>query len=316
MLNYFRIRLECPACLSKDHTELFTRPYDSGPVYERVSKYYGNKGLFEPHYVTGGTYRILECRTCGLMYQQEIPNEEFLARLYGVWVNPQAAYERNRKHLGGNVAQYIFEMWLLRYWGQRRQLKILDYGMGWGRWSEVAYTFGHEVYGYDYENERQERDELAGVKVLRYDELPGKEFDFINTEQVFEHLTDPLVVLHHLIASLRSGGMLRISVPTGTFVKSNLARYERTGEPLVFDKGYVPGLANIDPLQHINCWDGPALQRFGLGAGLKRYQFPLRQRIAAKQDWYFPRRFFHNILQPIHAHYRHDDGTMLYFLKP
>jgi SAM-dependent methyltransferase len=316
MTSYFRIRTACPACAHADSTQLFTRPFDSGPVFERVSGYYTNKGLFEPHYLAGGTYRILECRSCGLIYQQEIPNEEWLARLYGTWLNPQAAYERNRKHLGGNVGQYIFEMWLLRYWAEGRQLKVLDYGMGWGRWCEVAYTFGHEVYGYDYENVRQERDRPVGVTVLPYDELPRQQFDFINTEQVFEHLTDPRTILQHLIASLRSGGLLRISVPNGAFVKRNLARFERTGEPLVFDKGYVPGLANLEPLQHINCWDGAALQRFGLSAGLQRYRFPLRQRIAAKQDWHFPRGFFQNILQPIHASYRYDDGTMLYFLKP
>jgi SAM-dependent methyltransferase len=316
MNSYFRIRTECPACMHKESTELFARPYDSGPVYEHLRTYYSEKGVFEPHYIAGGTYRILECRACGLMYQQQIPNAEFLGRLYGAWVNPQAAYERNRKNLGGNVAQYLFEMWQLRYWGKGKQLKVLDYGMGWGRWCEVAYTFGHDVHGYEYESERQDRDRLMGVKVLGYDELPGQQFDFINTEQVFEHLTDPLVILRHLIASLRSGGMLRISVPAGTFVKRNLARFERTGEPLVFEKGIVSGLTNIEPLQHLNCWDGPALQRFGFGAGLKRYQFPLRQRIAAKQDWLFPRGFFRNILQPISARYRHDDGTMLYFVKP
>jgi SAM-dependent methyltransferase len=186
---------------------------------------------------------------------------------------------------------------------------------GLGRWCETAYTFGHRVYGYDFEAARQERDRLHGVTVLPYDEIPGQQFDFINTEQVFEHLAEPLTTLHHLVSGLRSGGMIRISIPNAAFVKSNLARVYQSGERPDFTRGNVRGLTNFEPLQHINAWTGAALHGFGTNAGLQRYRFPLRQMVAAKQDWQWPRGFLHNLLQPFHARWRYDDGVMQYFIK-
>ena len=313
--GHFRKRIECPACASREQLAVLVRlPYSSGQIFDWVSTYYAKKGMFEAGYLEGASYTLLECRKCTLLFQQFVPDKNFLQRLYGVWVNPEAAIARDRQGTRAHkLIHYLSELWLLQYWGKGRQLKILDYGMGHGRWCETAATFGHDVHGYEFEDHRQEDAGRRGVfRTLSYGAIAGGEFDFINTEQVFEHLADPMPTLQHLLRGLKPGGLIRLSVPHGRNTKANLLRNEK----LDFNKRIAGGLDPVKPLEHLNCFTHAALRSFGIRAGLQPFQFSLPQVIASRQDWRLPRKFLYNLLQPVYARLRFKDGCSIYFQKP
>jgi hypothetical protein len=106
--------------------------------------------------------------------------------------------------------------------------------------------------------------------------------------------------------------MIRLSEPNGRRVKAHLA----AGHGLVFAKRQRFGLNPIEPLQLLNCFTHNALERFGVEAGLRRFRFPLRELIAARQQRWFPRGWITNALRPVCHRLRYDEGTALYVCKP
>lgn len=64
--------------------------------------------------------------------------------------------------------------------------------MGWGDWFQMAQSFGCKAAGMELSEARVSHAQSRGVPAVEWQELASRRFDFINTEQVFEHVTDPL----------------------------------------------------------------------------------------------------------------------------
>jgi SAM-dependent methyltransferase len=83
--------------------------------------------------------------------------------------------------------------------------------------------------------------------VITWDDIPKYRFDFINTEQVFEHIPEPLETLRHLIKSLETNGIIKISVPTANDVDRRLKIMDWEA-PIDSRNSLDP----VTPLEHIN----------------------------------------------------------------
>jgi len=103
-----------------------------------------------------------------------------------------------------------------------------------------------------------------GVSTLSLEEVGDDRFHFINTEQVFEHLTDPLAVGQALAKSLRPGGILKISVPLAADAEAIAAQLRN-------DNASVDGerLMPVAPLEHINGFNYGAVAVFASKLGLE-----------------------------------------------
>lgn len=307
---HFRERSSCPLCDSSRDELLLNEPYSVGPIYDYVKAYYSNKGLFEEEYLAEANYVVTECLGCGLVYQKWVPDPIFLERLYGTWIDPIAAAKRNKIALGSNAKQYVQEQLLLRSWANGKKLRVLDFGMGHGRWCEMAVAFGHDCCGHEFESERVRQSSDRGqIECIDFLEIGNRQFDFINSEQVFEHLAEPVRVLEHLVKALPIGGLIRIGVPSGRKIKRNLQR------GLDFSKRSKYSLNPIEPLQHLNCFTPTTLTKLGERVGLKQHLFPISQVIASKVDWSMPTTYMRNLIHPIYNRLRYRDGMAQYFLK-
>jgi len=89
----------------------------------------------------------------------------------------------------------------------------------------MAKAIGCNVSGLELTKERPDSARIKGINVLSWEEIPSCKFDFINTEQVFEHLADSLKTLIYLVRALNPNGVLKISVSTakniGEILKKN-----------------------------------------------------------------------------------------------
>jgi SAM-dependent methyltransferase len=143
------------------------------------------------------------------------------------------------------------------------------------------------------------------IEVLDGAALPAERFHFINTEQVFEHLVDPGLSGERLVAALRPGGILRISVPNGTNVPELLADADWSAP-----KGSPRSLNAVAPLEHLNCFSYESLTHFGSKRlELVPMQYPVRQFL---EPW---ERIRFAVSAVVHA-LRPPKGTMLLFRKP
>lgn len=111
---------------------------------------------------------------------------------------------------------------LLRLWGRRQGLDVLDVGCGFATTSERIQALGNRVTGIELNPEaasvarrRLERvitrdvQDVTGVAA----ELAGADFDVIVFADVLEHLAWPQSVLEAYLAFLKPGGRLLVSLP-------------------------------------------------------------------------------------------------------
>jgi SAM-dependent methyltransferase len=102
-----------------------------------------------------------------------------------------------------------------------------------------------------------------GIDIIGWSDIPQERFDFINAEQVFEHISDPVPTLKHLVSALKPKGIVRINVPNGWDIERRLAKCDWDAP-----KGSRDSLNAIAPLEHINCFNKKALVVLAARAGL------------------------------------------------
>ena len=268
----FTVRERCPACEATESTEIYSRGFLDPPIRDYLVDFYKDQGGVDFDYLRPGRYVLDECRECGLIYQRLILNDTGMQKLYDEWIDGQIVRETVVKH---KKLEYYAELAaevqaVVRYLGREpRDLKLLDFGMGWGEWCLMAKAHSCEVFGAELSDVRIQHAQAALIQVISWDEIRSRRFDFINTEQVFEHIPYPLQTLKALGESLAPGGLIRVSVPNGSRIKKSL-RAGRWGA----DKNSRQSLNPVAPLEHINCYHYQSLRRMGEVAGLKPVSFP------------------------------------------
>lgn len=261
----------CPCCRSIKYTTIYSCGFLESPVKDYLVSFYAPQGGVELKYLENGTYRLNECADCGLVYQEEILSDLLMIKLYEEWLNPEKVftlYEKNK-----TINEYCFSLneilSVIKHFDVTpSKLKLLDFGMGWGSWCRIAMSVDADVYGSELSKVRIEFAKTYGIKIIGWDEIPQHSFDFINTEQVFEHLPHPLETLKHLKRALKKDGIIKISVPNGADIKSRLTLMDWGAE-----KNSMNSLNPVAPLEHINCFKHRSLIKMANLAGLTAIDF-------------------------------------------
>ena len=136
--------------------------------------------------------------------------------------------------------------------------------MGWGDWCRMAGAYGCTASGTELSQARIDHAQALGISVVSWEDIQEHQFDFINAEQVFEHVTDPVGTLDYLCRSLKPHGLVQISVPNGWDIKRRLVVMDWTAP-----KGSANSLNPIAPLEHINCFSHESLVRMAGIIGLE-----------------------------------------------
>lgn len=266
MNEYFTARRKCPCCGSGVCSELYRVQYCSDPMREYLISFYSPQGGVEFEYLQDQDYVLVECAECGLVYQREIPNEFLMRKLYEEWIDPQKCFDLYERTRGiryfDNLSSEIVR--IVRLFDRPpMDLKFLDFSMGWGHWCRVAMSFGCTVHGTEFSQARIDYAKSKGVNVIDYSEIANHRYDFINTEQVFEHLPDIRTTLSYLKGSLKPNGILKVNVPDGWDIKRRLKKCDWT-----VPKGSKDSLNLVAPLEHINCFNHSSLVALARRSGL------------------------------------------------
>jgi SAM-dependent methyltransferase len=289
-------REACPACGEARHRTLVDIPYDQPPMDEYLQRYY--EGRAKPEQVAGSRFTLEKCSDCGAVWQREAPGPALLQTVYDEWL---PAVERDRQRALYKLHDYRYlasELdFLLQYLGKEpRHTHVLDFGFGWAEWARMAGAFGCEVSGCELSVERIAHARSIGITVIPWDDIPGGNFDFINTEQVFEHLVDPLPTLTHLASGLAPGGLLKVSVPNASDIDEGL-RHLKTQGPWQWQP-----LMPIQPVEHLNGFTANSLARLGERAGLRVVSPGVRRLWNATAGWFSPRSMLRNLTRPFYRH--------------
>jgi 2-polyprenyl-3-methyl-5-hydroxy-6-metoxy-1,4-benzoquinol methylase len=292
------VREACPVCSGTELSELYRCPYTASPIRDFLDARYARIGTIDFGLLEGADYVLKECRGCGLIFQEQIPDEELSETVYERWADPEKAYlHKEKRALAGRVRNALEVMSIVDFFGRKPEdLRLLDFGMGWGFWVRIARAFGCQAFGLEVSASRVEHAREQGVETLSPERLDEYDFDFINTEQVFEHLPQPFETAVELAGRLRDGGVLKISVPNGMRVKQRLRNPDWTAA-----YGSSRSLKDVSPLQHINCFTHRTLLRLGHRAGLRPVEIPARLRYRYIPTWERPTRM---VKRTVGQHYR------------
>lgn len=261
----FLVRQSCPLCRAQASKTLCELPYGEVPVSTFLESFY--QGRVPPDTLQGESYRVVSCSHCGFVYQDRILDQNGMQALYQDWIDNGASLRKKQSAKAKLFRQYAGQVQTLISLtrGTPAQMRVLEYGMGWGYWSRMAQAHGLDVSGYELASERREHAQAMGIKVIAELPAPGAHFECIYANQVFEHLPDPAATLQNLCALLAADGLVCIRVPDGRGIAERLLR-----------NGWSPALDAIHPLEHINCFTRKTLVDMAADAGLRPVSPPLR----------------------------------------
>lgn len=300
-----RVRTHCPACLSPSLSQVYEEPYAGEGIQNYLQAHYEGKAS---RAADDFVYVLARCDRCGLTFQKNIPGDRLLGEIYNTWV-PGTDLEREHRNYSLDEYRYLAEQvqFVIQYFGLApAELKMLDFGFGWAHWSRMAMGYGCRVSGVELSEERARHGESVGVEVLRLDDLPEQTFRFIHTEQVFEHLAEPRVVLDRLVAALAPGGLIKISVPNAVAALKKIGQGQRFGALSAGDQ--MP----IAPLEHINAFSHPSLVAFGKAAGLKPILPGFYRLYNSASGMLQPRNLARVLARPVYRHL-FPRSTFVYF---
>jgi len=259
MSKNFIQRPTCPLCRSAQKAILFSENLAEGKVWSFLDDYY--QGRIDRNDLADARYEVARCLDCGFIWQTQILGSELMDKLYNVWISPTASLAKKTNAGDSLFSGYAREARAISSLLGKNpsETNVLDFGMGWGYWCLAAKKLGYNISGFEISKERVAFARENGIRVIEnFPDIAADQFDFINAEQVFEHLPEPLETLRALMAALKKRGIIRISVPNGRGIEKKLKRPD-----------WKPAKNAIQPLEHINCFTHWTLIKMANLAGLK-----------------------------------------------
>lgn len=255
--SMFERRENCPVCKNTKKTILFEKEFGLEPLASFLQKYY--EGRVAQHVLEGAPFVIAECMNCQFIWQLYAPSGETADALYSTWINPITSLKKKQQGSFGLYKKYRIEVEKIALLIPKEPYKVtvLDFGMGWGYWCLMAKAHGYKVWGFEIASDRITHAKEQGINVFeREEELMDRKFDFINLEQVLEHVPDPLPLLLRLKDMLAPNGILHVAVPDGSAIKRDLEK-----------PNWAPKHDAIHPLEHINCFTKKTLRDIASRSG-------------------------------------------------
>lgn len=283
-------RNECPIC-SQAAPEIFSRSYAS-----RELDWVRNRFCFLSDLLSGNNFTVRYCQSCDFVFQEATPEGQELAVIYGTHsISREAILDEISHQKLHWFAHMTEEILVMRQMLKSDMPKVLDYGANWGKWASMAQAHGCDVYAVELNPVAADFCRSRGIRVIAEEELSLHKFDFINVDQVLEHLGDPVGVAKKLGQCLSKGGYLKFSVPHNKRLKSRLqmSRVEEYGEVLSSEN-----IDALDPLVHLNLFSNASLNALAMKSGLKPVRLPFWKWLGAGQLWNIPRQLNRNLLLP------------------
>ena len=302
----------CPACgNSSGNREVYRSPYGSGAVREYLERFYAPVGKIDFAVLADAVYVIDLCPACGTAYQCMVPNGALLDLLYEHWITPASSLAlHTRRTLDEQLLEQREITALVAYAGRpQADLEVLDFGGGWGGWALHARALGCRVALAELSPSRIAHATASGTEVVSLDSLGARQFDLVNCEQVFEHLTDPAGILGRLVACTKPGGLIRINVPNGHDIARRLRRMDWSAA-----KGTADSLNLLSPMEHLVAFTPRGLRLLAAAAGLERVRMPLSHQWRHMLDTRSCRGFLRSLAKP--PYYNSSRSTHLLFRRP
>lgn len=259
---YFRIRECCPLCKSKHVKQHFKLSYNEKALRSFIERSYHHRGGIPSYYLKGGFYDLNSCKLCGLIFQSCVPQGKLLNCIYNPSFSDELKRRKSERKINLKSMKFVESdaRQVIKILKSRESARVLDYGVGYGIFAHYLLEKGIEVHGTELNEEASSFAKNRGVKILTDTELLKFKYDFINTDQVLEHVLYPDALISLLVSLLTDFGFLKISVPNAKKIVLDI-------DQLDFDNAKIFNAAT--PLQHINVFSDAAFEYIASNSNLR-----------------------------------------------
>lgn len=189
------------------------------------------------------TFDIVRCNECQFIYTGALPDAEFLHTLYDRVIDLNSDSSRLRySHDYARRLSYLSTLARLHS-DQINDLKMLDYGAGFGQTSRLLAAQGIDVVA--FETSALRRNDLAKIPIHVADSktkiIEQGPYSVVICDNVLEHVPNPKAELAFFKSVIKRGGILFISVPSY--------------EPTELDRLISSQHMSLNPWEHLNYFD-------------------------------------------------------------
>ncbi len=254
-------RSSCPVCKDSRIKEIFSLPYNSREMIEFLSSYY--KGTIDLKKLYGQHYKLLECGNCNLIFQEQIPNKKFSQELYEKYIDKDDSLKKKDDYEKKYHKKLFYEMSLIKriFKKKNEEISILDFGAGWGFWLNYLKKNNFDVYAFEVSETRIDFLKKNKIKIISDIINTDNKFDFIYSEETFEHISDPKETLINLSKILKENGFIMLRFPSSFLFKLRL------------NEGYKPCADCAHPLEHINLLKKKSFENMIIDSNLEIINF-------------------------------------------
>lgn len=281
-------RRACPICLEEGQV-IFSRPFRDPALRSMVERLPGTLRTSDH------SYEIRRCSSCELHYQTWVLDASEAAAWYAAAPQNDDFWAEIGKQKLHWFAHMTEEILILRQLIAASPPHVLDFGCNWGKWASVALAHGCRVDAVEINPKAASFCAQRGITILPLTALNPSQYDFINVDQVAEHLSDPREVITQLAQSLKPGGFLKLSTPENRALPSRLANDQNVDATPLLNPIDLDPLA---PLEHVNLFTHRSLKRLAATAGLQPFRIPVLLSLGAGQLWNLPRQLNRNLITP------------------
>ena len=259
------IRNKCPTC-EKDNMNVIYSISCSDSRYQQflaLEPTYSDAFFSEFNELMNDVnFEVAKCVNCGMIFQTFVLSDAGMKKYYEEWISDKKLEEY--RAMSNHSDYYRSRIKFVEFMTNIKQMKILDWGAGTGEFCSIAKSLEHKPFAYEFSEERIKTMNRLGIEVINEADLEENYFDFINIDQVLEHLSWPLGELKKIARYLKNDGVIFVSTPNCLSIEKLLINNSLTKK--TFEQ--------ISPHQHINAFNNKTLRYLCESAGMVLLYMP------------------------------------------
>lgn len=235
----------CPMCNSSSVDLLLSLTYNE---FISVNPGYDMMAIDKMGFSQEDKFNIVQCQHCQFQYTATLLVDHLLSYLYEHAIDHDKSRAKifipSRSFLLQQQWSRLLEL-ILSDQSEKLDLRILDYGCGWGNFLEIARAPGINCFGYELDRVKIEWARQRNLIIFDDEKeiVAQAPYDLIYCNQVLEHVPNPVQVVQSFARWLKPGGVLYASVPCTREGLKDIQSLQKQGRSIPKE---------INPWEHLN----------------------------------------------------------------
>ena len=239
--------------------------YNSKIIYSFFIKYYKDKNKVKKflYKIKNFNYTLLKCNYCKFIWQKYRLKPNLESYLYDNLISYKSSKISSKKMLKLQGKTFKRDFDFLRNYFDKKKIKSLDFGAGWGNWLCSVRNNNDEMYALEISKRRILYLKQNRIRIISLNKLlkSKSKIDFVRVEQALEHVNELKRVLAVLRKTTSKNCLMNVAVPNSN---------------ILFKNNYIKNFIKkgpAQPLEHLNSFTPKSLRKLLYKYSFKRLSF-------------------------------------------